>query len=90
METDWAKTAPRLIKASASAVCSARRSTPCIRPGTRQVRIRLERSPEPGMTEIYISHRGMEEVYTFQQGDADTAGSRVCRTPNSKWKCCGG
>ncbi len=26
-------------------------------------RTRLERGPEPGTTEIYISHRGMEEVY---------------------------
>lgn len=29
-----------------------------------QYRMRLERSTEPGSTEIYISHQGMEEVFT--------------------------
>ena len=32
-------------------------------------RTRLERSTEPGMTEVYISHRGMEEVYVTADRD---------------------
>jgi outer membrane protein assembly factor BamC len=32
-------------------------------------RTRLERGAEPGTTEIYISHRGMEEVYTSSTSD---------------------
>ena len=37
-------------------------------------RTRLERGAQPGTTEIYISHRGMEEVYTerVSAGQADT------------------
>jgi outer membrane protein assembly factor BamC len=33
-------------------------------------RTRLERGAEPGTTEIYISHRGMVEVYTSERKDA--------------------
>ncbi len=34
-------------------------------------RTRLERGTEPGSTEIYVSHRGMEEVY-INEGKSDT------------------
>jgi len=34
-------------------------------------RTRLERGTEPGTTEIYVSHRGMEEVY-INEGRSDT------------------
>jgi outer membrane protein assembly factor BamC len=45
-------------------------------------RTRLERGSEPGTTEIYISHRGMEEVYTARLGD-DTRDTRwQPRPPN--------
>ncbi len=33
-------------------------------------RTRLERGLEPGTTEIYLSHRGLEEVFTSQNEDA--------------------
>ena len=33
-------------------------------------RTRLERGTEPGTTEIYVSHRGMEEVYTSVTSDS--------------------
>ncbi|MGZ8267236.1 MAG: outer membrane protein assembly factor BamC, partial [Burkholderiales bacterium] len=32
-------------------------------------RTRLERGAQPGTTEIYVSHRGMEEVYTNRELD---------------------
>jgi outer membrane protein assembly factor BamC len=35
-------------------------------------RVRLERGIKPGTTEIYISHRGMEEVYTGEGEEKDT------------------
>jgi len=37
-------------------------------------RTRLERGAEPGTTEVYVSHRGMEEVYTSAQQE------------NTKWQ----
>ncbi len=40
-------------------------------------RTRLERGTEPGTTEIYISHRGMEEVYTSQQSE---------NMPDTRWQ----
>jgi len=37
--------------------------------------VRIERGNEPGTTEIFLSHRGMEEVYT-QAMNADQAYTR--------------
>ena len=39
-------------------------------------RTRLERGAQPGTTEIYISHRGMEEVYTSAVSVDDTVNTR--------------
>ncbi len=64
METDWAESRARVdagmirnffSKALDWAYSSAERD---------KYRTRLERGAQPGTTEIYISHRGMEEVYT--------------------------
>lgn len=65
METDWAESRAKIDegfglkgligKALDSISSTAERD---------KFRTRLERGTEPGMTEIYISHRGMEEVYT--------------------------
>jgi len=64
METDWAESRAKvdsgairnfLGKVLDSIYSTAERD---------KFRTRLERGGEPGTTEIYISHRGMEEVYT--------------------------
>lgn len=70
METDWAENRAKidqgfgirglLGKALDSLYSTSERD---------KFRTRLERSPEAGMTEIYISHRGMEEVYTSSSKD---------------------
>ena len=69
METDWAENRANvpdngirgfLGKALDSLYSTAERD---------KYRTRLERSSEPGMTEIYISHRGMEEVYSSADKD---------------------
>lgn len=69
METDWAENRANvpdngirgfLGKALDSLYSTAERD---------KFRTRLERSSEPGMTEIYISHRGMEEVYSSADKD---------------------
>ncbi|MDP2240720.1 MAG: outer membrane protein assembly factor BamC [Burkholderiales bacterium] len=71
METDWAENRAKidegfgirglLGKALDSLYSTSERD---------KFRTRLERSPEHGLTEIYISHRGMEEVYTSASTDS--------------------
>jgi outer membrane protein assembly factor BamC len=70
METDWAENRARLpdigalrgflTKALGTAYSTAERD---------KFRTRLERGGESGTTEIYISHRGMEEVFVSGSGD---------------------
>ena len=50
-------------------------------------RTRLEPGSEPGTTEIYISHRGMYEVFV-SRARTRRSGSRVRRIPSWKLKCC--
>ena len=69
METDWAENRAKLpqdiIRSTLGKVFDSLYET-----GTRdKFRTRLEREPD-GTTDIYISHRGMVEVYTTQQKDA--------------------
>ena len=74
METDWAEKRAKvddgMIRNFLSRLLDTVYST-----GERdKYRTRLERGAQPGTTEIYISHRGMEEVYTerVSAGQADT------------------
>ena len=69
METDWAENRAKLpqdfIRRSIGKIFDSVYST-----GEQdKFRTRLERRPD-GKTEIYISHRGMQEVYTNQQKDS--------------------
>ena len=64
METDWAENRARIpdgiIRTTLGKLLDSVYST-----SERDTfRTRLERGAQPGTTEIYISHRGMEEVYT--------------------------
>ena len=64
METDWnenrARVDPGTIRGFLGKILDFAYSTS----ERDKFRTRLERGAEPGTTEIYISHRGMEEVYT--------------------------
>jgi len=70
METDWAENRAKIpddgmVRGFLGKLLDQVYST-----GERdRFRTRLERGVEPGTTEIYISHRGMEEVYTASSGD---------------------
>ena len=69
METDWAENRAKIpsspIRNLLGKVLDSLYST-----GERdKFRTRLERGSAPGTTEIYISHRGMEEVYTSETKD---------------------
>lgn len=64
METDWAENRAKIgddfIRSSFGKLLDSLYST-----GERdKFRTRFEQGAQPGTTEIYISHRGMEEVYT--------------------------
>ena len=66
METDWAENRAKIpqdiVRRTIGKVFDGLYST-----GERdKFRTRLERGKEPGTTEIYITHRGMQEVYTSE------------------------
>jgi outer membrane protein assembly factor BamC len=69
METDWnenrAKVDAGMIRNFLGKILDSVYSTA----ERDKFRTRLERGTEPGTTEVYISHRGMEEVYTSSSAD---------------------
>jgi outer membrane protein assembly factor BamC len=69
METDWAENRAKLpdgiIRNTLGKLLDSVYSTS----ERDKFRTRLERSSEKGMTEIYVSHRGMEEVYVTPDRD---------------------
>jgi outer membrane protein assembly factor BamC len=69
METDWAENRSRIpdgiVRNTLGKLLDAVYSTS----ERDKFRTRLERGAQPGTTEIYISHRGMEEVYTNRDLD---------------------
>ncbi len=69
METDWAENRAKLpqdmIRATLGKLLDQIYSTP----ERDKFRTRLEKGTEPGTTEIYISHRGMYEVYATEGQD---------------------
>jgi outer membrane protein assembly factor BamC len=71
METDWAENRAKIpqdfIRKTIGKIFDDLYSTP----ERDKFRTRLEKGGEAGTTEIYISHRGMYEVYT-NEGKADT------------------
>lgn len=71
METDWAENRAKLphdiIRGALGKVFDSLYSTP----ERDKFRTRLEKGAEPGTVEIYISHRGMYEVYV-NEGRSDT------------------
>ena len=80
LETEWyedrAKIPQDIIRRTIGKVLNPIYST-----GMRdKFRTRLEKGAEPGTTEIFVSHRGMEEVYTNQHQDTTKWQAR----PNDK------
>ena len=79
METDWAESRPKFPDGALRNVIS-RALDQFYSSGQRdKFRTRLERTADGKGTEIYISHRGLEEVYETR--DAGTAGSG-----STKWQ----
>lgn len=66
METDWAENRAKLpqdiVRSTIGKVFDGLYSTS----ERDKFRTRLERGKDAGMTEVYISHRGMQEIYTSE------------------------
>jgi outer membrane protein assembly factor BamC len=86
METDWAENRAKLpqdfIRSTIGKVFDGLYST-----GERDMyRTRVERSAKG--TDIFISHRGMQEVYTSQHQGVDRLAEPRPPTRSSKPRCC--
>lgn len=69
METDWNETRARVSDGPIRNLLSRFLDSVYSSSERDKFRTRLERGSQPGSTEIYISHRGMEEVYTSMAKD---------------------
>jgi outer membrane protein assembly factor BamC len=69
METDWAENRSKIPQSAIRGLVSKVFEGMYSSSERDKFRTRLERGVEPGTTEIYISHRGAEEVYTSPQKD---------------------
>jgi outer membrane protein assembly factor BamC len=78
METDWAENRARLQDIGFVRGLLSRFLDQVFTTSERdKFRTRLERGSQPGTTEIYVSHRGMEEVIT---------GSSSADVPDTRWQ----
>lgn len=69
METDWAESRARVPDGYIRGLLGRVLDTAYSSSERDKYRTRLERGAQPGTTEIYISHRGMEEVYISMAQD---------------------
>jgi len=73
METDWAETRPKVPEGTVREFLG-KIFEPLYSTSERdKYRTRLDRAPDGG-TEIYISHRGMQELYTTREPTSSTPG----------------
>jgi outer membrane protein assembly factor BamC len=75
METDWAENRARVDAGTIRNFFSRMLDFAYSTSERDKFRVRIERGAEPGTTEIFISHRGMEEVYS-QAMNSDQAYTR--------------
>ena len=81
METDWAENRANIPESAIRGAIGRAFNYLYSTSERDKFRTRLERGADPGATEIYISHRGMEEVFT--EGAEDVRDTRwVPRPPN--------
>ena len=77
METDWAENRAKLPLDFVRRTLGRALDTLYSTGELDKYRTRLERGSKPGTTEVYISHRGMEEVY--QTANSQASGDRSTR-----------
>jgi len=76
METDWAENRADIPQGPIRKILSTFLDSLYSAATRDKFRVRIERGPEPGTTELYLSHRGAEEVsqgenYVWQARSAD-------------------
>lgn len=76
METDWAESRAKIQDGTIRGFLSRMLDYVYSTAERDKFRTRLERGTEPGTTEIYVSHRGMEEVYVETSPSADRSDTR--------------
>lgn len=69
METDWAENRAKIPETGIRGALGRALNSLYSTSERDKFRTRLERGAAPGTTEIYISHRGMEEVYINENQD---------------------
>ncbi len=69
METDWSENRAKIPETGIRGVIGRALDSLYSTSERDKFRTRLERGAKPGTTEIYISHRGMEEVYVNEYQD---------------------
>jgi outer membrane protein assembly factor BamC len=69
METDWAENRAKVPESGIRGILGRALNNLYSTSERDKFRTRLERGVQPGTTEIYISHRGMEEVYITENQD---------------------
>ena len=84
METDWAESRARVSAGTVRDFLSRSLDFLYSTSERDKFRTRLDRTPDGGGTEIYISHRGMEEIYTTRDPKGETPGNTAWqpRPPN--------
>ncbi|MFC7419577.1 outer membrane protein assembly factor BamC [Iodobacter arcticus] len=83
METDWLENRAKLPKDLMTRMISKISDRILSTGELDRYRTRVERGSEPGTSEIYISHRGMMEVYS-KDGSSDAATSLSKNSDNNK------
>jgi len=74
METDWAETNLRVQEGGVRGVLGRALGSLHSTSERDKYRTRLDRTADGAGTEIYISHRGMQEIYTTREPTGDTPG----------------
>lgn len=69
METDWAENRAKVPQSGLTGLLAKALDSISSTSERDKFRTRLERGAQPGTTEIYISHRGMEEIYINEYKD---------------------
>jgi outer membrane protein assembly factor BamC len=73
METDWAESRAMISQGGVRGLLSRALDQSYSNSERDKYRTRLERTPDGRATEIYVSHRGMVEVYTSARDPASSA-----------------
>ena len=82
METEWAESRAKIPEGGVRGILGRTFGQSSSTSERDKYRIRLDRTPDGKGTEIYISHRGMEEIYTTREPTSSTPGQTAWQPRN--------